>query len=164
MFSAIENAVAPLKGEGVITDTVRIPPSLAEARYDDKRSMLERVRVAAARFGADAVLVVNIYNDDDWYVNPLSILYVTIAGMWIVPGTHLDVISLSEGYLVDVRNEYLYLNVMGKGHASTVRPLMYIDEQTISDRATHKAIEKLGHELAYKLRDFNKHDLVQQKP
>src|SRR5512145_2171842 len=65
-------------------------------------------RSSAARRAADAVLVITGASAVDRYSNWASLLYVTLVGLWVVPGTHADGIFLAAGSVWDVRNEFLY--------------------------------------------------------
>lgn len=114
--------IKELKSSGIVNKVTFISP-LTVARDD-----LMNIRMGAARHQVDAVLVVDSASDVDRYNNFLSVLYLTIIGLFIVPGTHADSLVLVKGALWDVRNEYLYLTVEGEGRASKIGTAVLLDD------------------------------------
>lgn len=117
-------------------DEVRVIESWAEP--------LRAQRSAAARTRADALLVVNLATATDEYVNPASLLYLTIVGMWVAPGTHRDALTIAEGVLLDNRNEYLYAFARGEGENRVVRPVMFADEHAVAGASRIEALQSFG--------------------
>ena len=70
---------------------------------------LKTIRLAAAQQGADAVLIIRSVDQTDRYLNYASFLYITIIGLWIVPGSDLDALVMLRGAMWDVGNAYLYM-------------------------------------------------------
>ena len=69
------------------------------------------LREAGARLGADAILILGDSTVTDSYVNPLSLLDLSIVGFWIVPSHHRDSYSAYEATLFDIDNGYeIYSN------------------------------------------------------
>lgn len=126
-----------------------IPKSLVPtcSYSDDKDCFLNESRIAAARLNADAILFLNDDTVVDEYSNVLSILNLTIVGMWIVPAHHLDAYSVYEASLFDVNNGYLYAVASGKGTSTTVKPLKYTDRELDQLEAREKALEEVGERL-----------------
>ena len=108
---------------------------------------LKRIRLAAARHGADAVLVVKAAVQVDDYVNPLSLLYLTIVGLWVVPGTHYDALFLVRGGLWDVRNEYLYMTAEAEGIGKRVGTPLWVRSRGAVDEARESPIKDFQEEL-----------------
>ena len=135
-----------LKSDGVISDMFIIP----QARVS--RNNMEGIRLAAAEHGADAVLVINGIADVDRYNNYSAFLYLTIVGLWLVPGTHADSLFVLDGAMWDVRNQYLYLSVEAEGLASKMGPSMVMKSREATDEAKTKAVEAFGEELQKRLR------------
>lgn len=108
---------------------------------------LKEIRLAAARYGADAVLAIRASTQVDSYVNFLSILYPTIIGCWISPGSHRDSIFYIYGSLWDVRNEYLYLTAEAEGRAGIMRPFALIEDRDAVLLAKKKALNEFIPEL-----------------
>lgn len=108
---------------------------------------LNAARVSAARLDADAILFLNSSTKTDHYVNPLSVLNMTIIGMWFAPGHHRDSYSIYEGALFDVDNGYLYAIAEGEGQHKSVRPYVYTDWALGQEEAKTEALNNLGVEL-----------------
>lgn len=108
---------------------------------------LNTARASAARLDADAILFLNDSTKTDRYVNPLSMLNITIIGMWFSPGHHRDSYSIYEGSLFDVNNGYLYAAAEGEGQRKSVRPFIYTDPSFGQDDAREEALSNLGVEL-----------------
>ena len=135
-----------LRTEGILSDMFLLSPARVAA------GNLRGIRLAAAQHGADAVLVVTGAEDTDCHANLLSLLYLTIVGSWIVPGTHADAIFLMDGAMWDVRNQYLYLSAEAEGLASRVRPIALLDEEEVIGEAKTRAVELFVPELLERLR------------
>lgn len=116
--------------------------------YDDVKG----ARLAAARHGADAVMIVTGAADVDAYSNPLSLLYLTIVGMWIVPGSHRDALFAANATLWDVATGYLYASAEAEGRGTLVRPLLFIDDDEAIARARREALIALRDELLKRIR------------
>ena len=136
----------PLQKEGILREVIFLPNLVMK-----KQSILA-ARRAAARYQADAVLVVNVAAEVDSYGNPLALFYLTIIGLWLAPGSHKDALCLGEAVLFDVGNEYIYLSAEADGEGSTWGPLALIEEQDAIDRAKKKALTNLCAEIVKRMR------------
>lgn len=138
-----------LKEIGFIQSLEIIPQSLRPTcNYQaDSGCFLNESRLAGARLGADAILFLNDSTVTDQYVNPASILDLTIVALWFVPAHHRDSYSIYEASLFDIDNGYLYAFAEGYGEYKTVRPYMYTDWATGQEEARLAALEKLGEKL-----------------
>ena len=148
-ISEITSWADSLSKAGVASQVNVIPASLV--RGDCWRShgscTVEPFREAAARLGADALLLMTESSDIDPYVNPLSILNLTIIGMWVAPGHHRDALTMIEGVLIDNRNEYLYVTAQAEGESSQVRPFLYTDDNAVRRDARLAALQSFGREF-----------------
>lgn len=108
---------------------------------------IKKIRILAARYGADAVLVIKPTNRYNQNPNILSILYATIIGIWLAPGSRGESVFTFEGTLWDVRNEYLYLTTESEASASAMRPYGWINEESIIAESKEKAITEFTSEL-----------------
>ena len=143
--AVLESWQEPLRAAGVATDVMVLPAGLVkDCDFRDKTCPLNAQRVAAARAHADALLVVNLATATDEYVNPASALYITIIGLWLVPASHRDALTVAEGVLLDNRNEYLYAFARGEGESKSVRPAMYADTQAVVESSRVEALKKFG--------------------
>lgn len=139
-----------LRSEGVVSDMFIIPPSRVTQHE------LASIRLAAAEHGADAVLVVNGITDVDRYNNFASFLYLTVVGMWLVPGTHVDSLFVLDGAMWDVKNQYLYLSVESEGIGSKTGPQMILKDRDSVVEAKKRALESFGLELKKRLQAISK--------
>ena len=113
----------------------------------DGDCFLQGARTAGARMGADAILFLNDTTVTDSYVNPLSILNLTIVGMWIIPAHHRESYSIYEASLFDIDNGYLYAVAEGNGEHKVLRPFMYVEYQTGQQEARIEALNNVGAKL-----------------
>lgn len=145
-----------LKTIGFVKSLEIVPESLMPAcgYRSDAGCYLNEARVAGARLGADAILFLDDSTVTDAYVNPASILNLTIVGMWIVPAHHRDSYSIYEASLFDIDNGYLYAVAESYGEFKTVRPFMYIEYETGQKEARLIALEKLGQKLLDRANEF----------
>ena len=116
-----------------------------------EKVLLKDIRLAAARYHADAVLVLKSNSNTDTYPNFLSLLYFTIVGFWIAPGSHCDAIHMFHGTLYDVRNEYLYIGAESDAMDSVVRPYALRECSVPLNAARKKAMESFSAEFTKRL-------------
>ena len=109
------------------------------------------IRLAAAQHGADAVLIVKAAQDLDRYVNPSSILYATLAGYYLVPGSHADVLMMAKATMWDVGNDYLYLGAEAEGEASKIAPGAFLKNEDVINTAKSEMLDHLEDELLDRL-------------
>jgi hypothetical protein len=144
----IESWVGPLEKAGIIKDLLILPSILLEGcRYDDPGCTLRANRAAAARVQADALLMITLGTAVDEYANPISILNLTIIGMWIAPGHHRDALTVVEGAMIDNRNEYLYAFARGEAEEKIIRPFVYADTWKAVRPSRLHALQAFGREF-----------------
>ncbi len=148
-ISEIRSWADPLSEAGVASQVNVIPASLlrGDCWQSHGSCTVEPFREAAARLGADVLLLMTESSDTDPYVNPLSILNLTIIGMWVAPGHHRDALTMIEGLLIDNRNEYLYATAQAEGESSQVRPLAYTYDDSVRRNARLAALQSFGREF-----------------
>ncbi|NVN90854.1 MAG: hypothetical protein HXX11_09645 [Desulfuromonadales bacterium] len=134
-----------LKKKGVITETVVIGDHMLEG--SDNRA----VRLAAARAGADAVLIINGVSAVDRFNNALAYSYCLLVTPLVVAGTEADGLFLMNASLWDVRNQYLYLSVDSEGTAKDIKPAVFVNEKRVVLSAKSAARDALVRELASRL-------------
>jgi rhombotail lipoprotein len=132
-----------LKAKNMISDMFVISDSLLEGGSDNKA-----IRLAAARAGADAVLVVNAVSDTDEYNNPLGATYFLLVTPFFVPGSVVDGLFMVNATLWDVRNQYLYLSAEAEGAASETRPAFFTERARVIKSAKATAMTALAQELS----------------
>jgi len=113
---------------------------------------LKGLRVAAAQHGADALLLVAGSADVDAYSNPLSVLYITVIGYWLFPGTHRDALFLAHGAMWDVRTGSLYLTIETEAEARTLRPGAFANREAAIDQAKRRALDNFRDDFVRRIR------------
>ncbi len=134
-----------LRREGVVSDLF-VMSELVPSDAD-----LKSARLAAAKHGADAVLLVKGISQVDAYPTPLAVLNVLILPAYFIPANRRDALFILRGALWDVRNEYLYASVEAEGEGWTQAPLAYVDETDAIEEAKDKALEDFGPELVRRM-------------
>ena len=147
--SEFESFLAEMKSSDIISEVVTIPASLV-----DNKDNLDEIRVAAARYGADAVLIINSIDSVDRYNNWSSILYLSIIGLWIIPGTNVDALSVVQGLLFDVRNGYLYFSFESEGRDDEIGTAVLLKNRHVLEKSRKKAALKFLQALRVRLEDL----------
>jgi hypothetical protein len=137
----VQEALRPLVESGAVTEVV----PLADALFPDES--VRGARFAAARQGADAVLVVTGAAGFESYSTAASLLYWTIIGLWVAPGTQVDGVCYLAASMWDVRSGFLYLAAETRGYARRRVPYMHLDEPSVAAEARSNALADLGREL-----------------
>jgi rhombotail lipoprotein len=136
---------ASLRQKGIVSSMFTISGSTVQG------PSLRSLRVAAARHGADALLVVTGGEATDRYNNALGVFYMFLVPMAFVPGSELDALFMANGVLWDVRNGYLYASAEAEATAHQTRPAMFIEPPHAFDGARTEAMAKLAQELEHRL-------------
>jgi hypothetical protein len=135
-----------LKNSGIVSEMLVISNATVTTADTKPFPDVKAIRLAAAQHGADAVLVVKGVADVDRYNNPLAVLYLTLIGAFILPGTHVDALFMMNGALFDVRNEYLYLTAEAESLEKSLGPGATIQDKEVIEAAKKKALEHFGEE------------------
>lgn len=147
-----------LANENIVSKLILITPSDVEnpgreCGYGCNIN-LKSIRLAAARYGADAVLVINGISDTDRYNNILGVTYVLLVPMTFIPGTELDALFMTNCKMWDVRNQYLYFSAEAEGEANQIRATMFIEEKHAIEKAKKNALAKLKDEIVTRLKNI----------
>lgn len=163
--NSLQAAADTLRQSGVISDAVFIADNVVQhhmnPQYTPRLGMhapmppVAELRLAAARYGADAVLAVNGVSAVDRYNNIWSLAYWTIVGAYFVPGTHSDALVLLSGVLWDVRNEYLYATEEAEGGAKKAGPGLILEDADVIRQAKQVALTEFSHNLTARLIRLN---------
>lgn len=146
------------KQAGLISELVLMPSALLRPgwEHDKDHNQLLRVRTAAARQQADAVLILNSVTGVEESYNALAILDLTIVTGFFLPGHKLESFSAIEAMVIDVRNEFLYFSA--RGEASTGGHFAQFDRHTFTAKQNSKArlqaLESVGEQLMAKTASF----------
>ncbi len=134
-----------LKNKNIISEVFIIGDSILEGT-DNKA-----IRLAAARAGADAVLIVNGVGAIDRYNNVLGSTYILLVTQFFIPGTEIDSLVMLSASMWDVRNQYLYLSSEAEGSANESRPAFFAEESRVTKSAKANALAALKVELLNRL-------------
>lgn len=137
----IEGWSTKLKKDRIVSDMFVMSSIVATG------TSIKEVRVAAARHGADAVLILNSVSNIESYKNIGAVLNLTIVGGYLIPSNHRNVQVTIQGVLVDVGNGYLYASMEADGAARTVQPAFLVEEKPTIDKAQRAALTNFGPEL-----------------
>ncbi len=138
-----------LQHDGRVSESVFISPETSAGQD------LKSIRLAAARHGVDAVLVVSGIADVDWYNNALGPTYALVVTPLFIPGTVVDALFVSHAGLWDVRNEYLYASTEADGMASDTRPAVLAREEPVVSLARERAITDLAASIEQHIKNLS---------
>lgn len=110
-------------------------------------AQLKSIRLAAARHGADAVLVVSGISDIDSYNTKWGWTYLALFPMLFAPGDQIDAIFIGRASLWDVKNQYLYLTAESEGTRTDTVPLISRNERALIESTKSEAISKLSEQI-----------------
>jgi len=130
-----------LISKNIITDLFVMSDSIVSGK--DVRSIRLAAAKAAAKAGADAVLVVNGLSDVDKYNNILGATYFLLVTPFFVPGTEIDALFMTNATMWDVRNEYLYMSIDAEGMANEMSPAFFTEASRPIKEAKTLAVTSL---------------------
>ena len=139
--SLIESWEPELARLGLVSDLVVMPALSIE--LDATQGTAGALRAAAARHRADAVLIISEVEDASNWLNPWSILDLTIVGAWFAPGHDVEVVSILEGALIDTHTGYLHASGQAEGTARARRAWTYVNDPELKQEARQKALAGL---------------------
>jgi hypothetical protein len=145
----IRQALEPLKERGALKDTFLLANSSVQGRT------LRDIRAAAARYDADAVLIVDGGSTVDRYNNGHAWWYVTGFGAYLAHGTESHALFMMQGTLWDVRSGHLYASPRAEGETTLVGPATSLEDRDAIAEAKKQALEKFGSALADTLQRLN---------
>lgn len=136
----------PLRNEQILADTVVLMD--ATLRADN----IHRIRQAGARYGADAVLIVDGAAAIDRYHNRYAWWYPTLIGAYLAPGTESAALVMVTGTLWAVRSEWQLPIQTVEGISKLVGPAVFVEDNAALKEAKEQAIQALGMRIADQLR------------
>lgn len=142
----IQRALTPVQEEGILTHAFLLANSTVQGRT------LRDIRMAAARYNADAILIVDGASAVERYNNSHAAWYATGIGTYFAHGTESHALFLVEGTLWDVRTGALYGTQTAEGETTLIGPAPSIDDKTAVAEAKDVAMARFGRELADMLR------------
>jgi hypothetical protein len=145
---ALDHCADTLRAEGIVSDMFVMSDMVVQGT-DEKQ-----MRLAAAKHGADALLIVKGAAQIESYINPLAVLNLTLVGGYIIPGSHRDALFLMHGCLIDVGNGFLYASVESEGEGGVIRPTFLIEDRDAAMVAKRRAVAKFGPELVKRVENL----------
>jgi len=114
-------------------------------RAEDSDLTLRALRVAAARLHCELLLVYMQADTQANHFNDASVLYWTVAGLWLVPGNTVEHKTVMQAILVDCRTGVILGTATGSGHNKTLCPAAFADiqEKKLADKTCGQAISDL---------------------
>lgn len=122
-------------------DLFALPPGAVSA------SDLGSVRLAAARFGAEAVLIVRGRYEQERRDNLWAATYVFLLPVLFAPAQEQETVFITDATLYDVRNGYIYLAAEGEASQSQQRAHVWIRGEEGVDTSRREAVRLLSEEL-----------------
>ncbi|VTS02685.1 Uncharacterized protein OS=Leptonema illini DSM 21528 GN=Lepil_1997 PE=4 SV=1 [Gemmata massiliana] len=147
--AVMESWAETLRKEKIATDVFPLPEMLAGK---SSKSDLKDLRLAAAKCGADVLLVINGAAQTDSYKNFAAVFNLTLVGGYVIPGSHKDSLFMLEGVLLDVDNSYIYTGMQAEGVGKIVRPTFVIEDKDSIALAKTKALTQFGDEVLKRMR------------
>ncbi len=142
----IQRALEPVKEEGILQQSFLLANSTVQG------TTFRDIRLAAARYNADAILVIDGAAAVDRYNNGRAWWYATGLGAYIAHGTESHALFMMEGTLWDVRSGYLYGTQTAEGETTLMGPASSLEDKDAIAEAKDVALERFGKELADMLR------------
>jgi len=131
-----------LEHQGLVSQTVFVSPATGA------NEELKSIRLAAARHGVEAVLVISGVADTDRYNNALGPAYALLLTAFFVPGTVIDTLFVSHAGLWDVRNGFLYASVEADGRSSQTRPAFLARTEVVVEGAKVESLRQLAEAMS----------------
>jgi hypothetical protein len=117
-------------------------------------SDLKMVRIAAARAQADGVLIFTTEAGYEYEPNGWAILYPTIIGLALAPGSTRTSLCVSKAILLDVHTGYIYSVVESYAQDSVTAPIAVLDPEQLEYDVRLQVIDKLAAAVAAKARNL----------
>ena len=137
--------LAPLQHEGIVADTFLLADSTIHG-YD-----VPKIRQTAARYNADAVLIVEGVGTVDRYNNGYAAWYLTLIGAYVAPGTVSDALFMIHSSLWDTRTARPSATQTGEGRSTLAGSARFLEDGQVLALAKKLALEDLARKVAEEL-------------
>ncbi len=138
-------ALAPLRDQQILSDAIVI------ANPATQNPDLPEIRKTAARYGADVIVIITGAGAVDRHNNGYALLYPTIVGAYLAPGTVSEALFLTEGTLWDVRSGAGLGSETAEGQSKQIGAAMTLDDRDVLRQAKTAALEGFGQRLSDQL-------------
>lgn len=116
----------------------------------------QELRQASARYGIDVLLLIDGIGAVDRHNNAYALLYPTVLGAWLAPGTVIDALFLLNGTLWDLRTDTTLDGQMVEGQAQHTGAVVLVEDADALKEAKGRAIEAFGETLVDRLRSLQR--------
>ena len=141
-------SLAPLRDQRILTDIFVLIDSTAHA------AKIPEIRQTGARYGADAVLIVDGAGAIDRHNNRYAWLYPTLIGAYLAPGTESDALVMATGSLWAVRSEWHVPIQIVEGASKRVGSAVFVDDGAALEDAKKQAIQALSRRIVDQLQPW----------
>ncbi len=142
----ISTALVQLKEEGILQQVSVLANSSVQG------TTFRDLRLAAARYNVDALLIIDGASTVERYNNGHAAWYATGLGAYLAHGTESHALFAMEGSLWDVRTGYLYGSQTAEGETTLVGPAPFVDDGEAVAQAKAAAMERFSKEIVAMLR------------
>ena len=112
---------------------------------------IDGVRQAGARYGADAVLIIDGAGAIDRYNNRYAWLYPTLIGAYLAPGTESAALVMATGSLWAVHSDWHTPIQTVEGISTIVGSAVFVEDSTALQNAKQQAIQALSTSIVEQL-------------
>lgn len=116
----------------------------------------QELRQAAVRYGIDVLLLVDGVGAVDRHNNAYALLYPTLLGAWLAPGTVIDALFILNGMLWDLRTDTRLDGQTAEGQAQRTEAVVLVKDADVLTEAKHRAIDAFGARLVEHLRSLTR--------
>lgn len=138
----------PLRDDRIVREIVTLAESTA------LNLSRRELRQAAVRYGIDVLLLVDGIGAVDRHNNAYSLLYPTILGAYLAPGTISDALFVIDGRVWDVRTDAVGDRKTAEGTAQQIGTAVMVEDADALRAAKHRSIEGFGAVVVEHLRSF----------
>ncbi len=137
--------LSPLQDQKQLTDIFVLVDSTVQA------GNIDGIRQAGARYGADAVLIVDGAGAIDRYNNRYAWLYPSLIGAYLAPGTESDALVMATGSLWTVHSEGHTPIQTVEGASKIVGSAVFVEDSAALQEAKQRALQALSTRIVEQL-------------
>ncbi|MEK6633265.1 MAG: hypothetical protein AABY94_08095 [Nitrospirota bacterium] len=116
----------------------------------------QELRQASVRYGIDVLLLIDGIGAADRHNNAYALLYPTLLGAWLAPGTVIDALFILDGTLWDLRTDKLLDRQTAEGRAQRTGAVVLVEDADALKEAKGRAIDAFGGILVDRLRSLQR--------
>lgn len=156
---AILSLETELQKTGEVAAFFALPQEFVRANYsaESKEDHLLQTRLAAAKMGADALLLVSLDDNIDNSTNAWAFTYPFVVTMLFVPGNTVSGSVAARATLVDVRNGFVYMTAAVDKDVHKLRPALFSSSERFATAARESAMVELRSEVYRRTQQMAKH-------